>query len=173
MSSLLHSIVEDADEVALERAYFDGESSEFFEVDWRAHDDEIARLCAASLKRNEPTAEWREKELYLRNKGAEVAVPLKSSTGDRHITVCALNELLGGDCEIRYIVCSCGNDGAGFAVLTVAEWNALEASNPQFVAENFIDPRVLPNVMTELSPAKLPSAAFARWERMVKRNLEA
>jgi hypothetical protein len=172
MKPLLRKIVEEADEVGLERAYFEGECSEFFEVDWRAHDDEIARLCAASLKRDEPTAEWRGKELYLRNNGAEVAVPLQFNIGDRHITVCALNELLGGHYEIRYIVCSCGTDGAGFAALTVAEWKALEAVNFQFVTENFLDLRGLPNVMTELSQSKLPRAAFARLERMVKRNLE-
>jgi hypothetical protein len=37
-------------------------------------------------------------------------------------------------------------------------------------AENFIDPRKLPNLMTELTDEKLPANARARFERMLERN---
>ena len=46
----------------------------------------------------------------------------------------------------------------------------LEKANPAVVAENFIDPRRLPNLMTELTDEKLPANARARFGRMLNRN---
>ena len=46
----------------------------------------------------------------------------------------------------------------------------LEKANAAVVAENFIDPRKLPNLMTELTDEKLPANARARFERMLNRN---
>jgi hypothetical protein len=53
---------------------------------------------------------------------------------------------------------------------STADWQALEKINAAVVAENFIDPRRLPNVVTELTEEKLPPAARARFQRMLERN---
>lgn len=57
-----------------------------------------------------------------------------------------------------------------FVALRMDDWRALENEYPTVVAENFIDPRTLPNLMTELTDETLPENARARLERMVERN---
>jgi hypothetical protein len=116
------------------------------------------------------TAEWRNEDLYVILEGLEVRVPLQIDAADRHITICTLNDVLSPKYEIRFLVFSHGSDTLGFAALSVAEWRELEDANADGVAENFIDPRKLPNLMTELTDASLPPKARARFKRMLERN---
>src|SRR5262249_50878037 len=96
--------------------------------------------------------------------------PLQMDEGDRHITICTLNDMLVPKYEIRYLVFSHGSDTAGLAALAVADWQGLEKANAAAVAENFVDPRKLPNVFTELTDDKRPAPARACFERMRKGN---
>lgn len=170
MSPELLQMVMDRDEVGLERAYFDNEFPHFFAVDWREDDADIVAYCAEALQLDSLTAEWRDERLFICFDGREVQVPLRMDVADRHITVCTLNEVLAPQYEVRFLVFSHGSDTAGFAALSAADWRLLEQANADVVAENFIDPRKLPNLMSELTDEKLPAMARARYERMLERN---
>lgn len=170
MSPELRQMVINRDEVGLERAYYDDECPHFFSVDWRGDDEDIVTDCARALELESLSAEWRDDELFILFDGREIKVPLEMDAGDRHITACTLNDVLNPMYEMRFLVCSHGNDTIGFAALRVADWRELENSNAAAVAENFIDPRKLPNLMTELTDDSLPARARARFERMVARN---
>jgi hypothetical protein len=170
MSPEFRQMVLERDEVGLERAYFENECPHIFAVDWRGDDADIVTDCAAALELDSLSADWRGDELFIIYDGKEVSVPLQMDVADRHITICTLNDLLSPQYEVRFLVFSHGSDTLGFAALSFADWRELEKANAPAVAENFIDPRQLPNLMTELSDEKLPPAARARYERMVDRN---
>jgi hypothetical protein len=170
MSPDLRQMVIDRDEVGLERAFFDDECPHFFAVDWREDDADIIANCAEALGLDSLSAEWRGEDLFITFNGREARVPLLMDVADRHITICTLNDMLGPNYEVRFLVFSHRSDTGGFAALSVADWRELEKGNAAVVAENFIDPRKLPNLMTELTDEKLPANARARFERMLKRN---
>jgi hypothetical protein len=170
MSPELRQMVIDRDEVGLERAYFDNECPQFFAVDWREDDADIVAYAAEALELESLTAEWRDEDLFIIFDGREVKVPLQTDVADRHITICTLNDVLSPKYEVRFLVFSHGSDTLGLAALSVADWRELEKANPAVVAENFIDPRRLPNLITELTDEKLPANARARLVRMLNRN---
>jgi hypothetical protein len=116
------------------------------------------------------SAERRDDDLYIIFDGREVRVPLQIDVADRHITICTLNDLLSPKYEVRFLVFSHGSDTLGFAAVSGVDWHELEKANAAVVAETFIDPRKLPNLMTELTDEKLPPNARARFERMLNRN---
>jgi hypothetical protein len=169
MNSEFRQMVIDGDEVGLEEA-LDNECPHFFVVDWREDDADIIKYCAECLGLASLTADWEGEELFITFEGRKVRVPLKMDVADRHITVCTLNDLLNPKYEVRFLVFSHGSDTLGFAALSVADWQLLEKANSAVVAENFIDPRRLPNLMTELTEEKLPPDARARFQRMLERN---
>jgi hypothetical protein len=72
--------------------------------------------------------------------------------------------------EIRYFVGSHGSDSAGFVALPISDWRSLEENNLLAVQENFLDPRALPNIFTELVENTIPEPAKSRFERMIERN---
>jgi hypothetical protein len=158
------------DETGLERAYFDNECPHFFAVDWREDDADIVAYCAESLQLESLTGEWRDNDLYILLDGRKVKVSLQTDVADRHTTICTLNDVLSPRYEVRFLVFSHGSDTLGFAALSVADWRELEKANPTMVAENFIDPRKLRNLVAELTEEKLPEHARARFQRMVARN---
>lgn len=160
------------DEEGMEDLYSHGDCRHFVSVDWREMDDEIVTACAESLGLSNLTAEWAGEELVIDYKGNGMVAPLHQDGGDRHITVCTLNDILAPDYEIRFLVCSQGSDTAGYVALATAEWQSLEREVLDAVVENFIDPRTLPNIFTELTDAKLPVPARARVLRMMNRKLK-
>lgn len=170
MSPELRRMVIDRDEVGLERAHSENECPHFFAVDWGDDDSDIVSSCSACLILPSLKAEWRSEDLFVIFEGREVKAPLEYDVADRHVTLCALNDVLGPKFEIRFLVVSHGSDTLGFAALSDADWRELETANAEAVAENFIDPRKLPNLITELTNEKLPAAARARFERMLARN---
>lgn len=170
MDAELREMLLQGDEVALEEAYNDGDLPHSFAVDWRADDADIVSVCAACLNLPSLSADWRGEDLILTFEGREHRVPLVKGVADRHITLCTLNDVLAPGYEVRFVVCSHGGDTPGFLALPTLDWQALEAECPEAVAENFIDPRKLPNLMTELTDATLPPPARARYERMQMRN---
>jgi hypothetical protein len=170
MNPELRQMVIDRDEVGLERAFFDNECPHFFAVDWREDDADIVAYCAEVLQLDSLTAEWRGEDLFITFDDREVRVPLLMDVADRHITICTLNDVLSPNYEVRFLLFSHGCDTGGFAALSLADWRELEKANAAVVAENFLDPRKLPNLMTELTDEKLPANARARFERMLNRN---
>ena len=139
-------------------------------MDWREDDADIVSSCAKALELKSLTAEWRDEDLFIIFDGREVRTPLQIDVADRHITICTLNDVLSPKYEIRFLVFSHRSDTLGFAALGVADWRELEEANQAVVEESFIDPRKLPNLMTELTDEKLPANARARFERMLNRN---
>ena len=88
---------------------------------------------------------------------------------DRHITICTLNDVLGREYQVRFLMFPHGNDTLGLAAFSVAEWRELQRADPDTVAESFIDPRPLPNLLTELTDEKPAASARARFGRMLDR----
>jgi hypothetical protein len=166
----LRQILVDRDEAAFERIYYEDKCQHLFSVDWKQGDDEIVQFCADCLDLPSLSGEWRDGQLFILLAGHERRVPLVEDIEDRHITICTLNDMLSPKFEIRYIVASGGSDTAGFAALSCADWQLLESECPEVVAENFIDPRKLPNLFTEFTEANLPVPARARYKRMFNRN---
>ena len=162
-------LIKSGDEQYIDNAFFENQCPDFFYVDWGEYDDEIIALCERVITTGELSAEWREDDLIIRYRGTESRVPLTKTEGDRHVTACSLNDLLAPDFEIRFIVASHGSDTMGFCVLPSKEWSELENSYPEVVQANFIDPRKLPNIVTELVDASLPPLARAKFERMISR----
>lgn len=171
MSPELKSMLLKGDEQGIEDAYYGELCPDFFAVDWREADDEIVRGCALCLNLEETlSAEWIDDKLFINFEGRKTHVPLLEDGGDRHITICKLNDVLEGRYQIRYVVASGGSDMGGFVVLNQEDWGLLEAACLQAVSENFIDPRTLPNLFTEFTEEHLPLPARARYLRMVNRS---
>lgn len=125
MTPGLRAMVVDRDEIGLERAYYENDFPHFFDVDWPEEDDEVVACCAAALDLELLTAEWRGDDLFVTFDGRSVKVRLEDDVGDRHRTICAVNDLLSPKYEVRFIVVSHGNDTLGFAALSVADWREL------------------------------------------------
>src|SRR5262245_41896730 len=106
MNPELRQLVIDSDEVGLERAFFDNECTHFFAVDWREDDADIVAYCAQALGLDSLTAEWRDEDLFIVFDGRAVRVPLQIDVADRHITLCALNDVLSPKYEVRFLVFS-------------------------------------------------------------------
>src|SRR5262245_8197376 len=102
MSPELRSMVTARNEVALERAFFENECPDLIVVDWREDDAAIVEYCADSLQLPSLTGEWRGDDLIVEFEGREVRVPLQFDEGDRHVTICTLNDLLSPNYEIRF-----------------------------------------------------------------------
>jgi len=162
-------MVVNRDEPGLERAYFDSLGPPFFAVDWGEDDTDTVAYAAKALNLGSLSAEWQDDDLVIRLDDREVKVPLQMDVADRHTTVCALNDILSPNHEVRFLSFTHGSDTLGFAALGSADWQKLEAANGDAVEENFLDPRKLPNLMTELTQDTLPPKARARVERMIER----
>jgi hypothetical protein len=86
-------MVIDRDEVGIEELYFEDECPHVFNVDWREDDAAIVEYCADCLDLDALTAEWRGEDLFATYAGKTIKVPLRQDEGDRHITICALNNM--------------------------------------------------------------------------------
>lgn len=170
VDSEFRRMLSDRDEKGMETAFFENECGHFFAVDWREDDADIVAYCAESLGLQNLKAEWSGSELVVDYNGARHVVPLLEDEGDRHVTLCALNDILAPNYELRFFVGSHGSDTGGFAALPTSDWQTLERECPDAVAENFLDPRKLPNVFTELTEDTLPIPARARFLRMLERE---
>jgi hypothetical protein len=163
-------LIKAGDEQSIDDAFFDESCVDFFAVDWGEADFDIIELCEMVIATGKLSAGWKGDDLFIHYGNVERRVPLTESEGDRHVTICLLNDVLAPDFEIRYVIASYGGDTIGFCVLPKNLWNELEQEYLQFINADFIDPRALPNIVTELVDANLPPLAKARVERMVARN---
>lgn len=165
-------LIELGDESAIDDAFFNGGCASFFSVDWREYDEEIAKLCEQVISSGMLDAVMDGDALITTFGDRRSSVVLPDSAGARHIAICGLNDVLEPNYQVRYIVSSNGSDTMGFCVLPMTEWDDLDRAYPDIVAANFIDPRRLPNIVTELTANTLPGPAKERFERMLERNSE-
>lgn len=87
------------------RALLDDDTTVFW-VDWREDEADIVRYCEAVLQTGSLTAEQvraatpRGSELFISCNGKRVRAPLINGPEDRHIALCALNQVLAPDYEV-------------------------------------------------------------------------
>ncbi len=126
-----------------------------FWVDWREEDDAIVESCEAVLKTGSLAPELVDAEttggydLYVHYKGKRLRVPLTFSMEDRHLTLCALNEALVPDYEVRLCIDSDGSDTLAFLPLSLEEWRRLEAEHGDALQQRFYRMKAKPNVFTD------------------------
>ena len=162
--------VRHADEAALQQLHVDGTCPHFVDVDWREEDDAIVTLIADAIGMHDLHADWDDDTLVITHGDSERRVPMQMDPADRDATIRAVNALLQPEHEIRYISLSAGSDTMGFCVLRAADWQIVEQSNPQLVADLFLKLDGLPNLIDELTIASLPQGAQGAVERMIARN---
>ncbi|MGV3663956.1 MAG: hypothetical protein ACO1TE_27540 [Prosthecobacter sp.] len=170
MDPALEKLVADRDEAGIERAFFEGGCKNLIAVDWRDEDDEIVSSCATCLNLPDLASRFEGRDLVITYAGRERRVSLKQDVGDRHLTICGINDAIAPGHELRFLVCSHGSDTIGLAALSTADWRSLEDRFPEAVSENFLDPRTLPNIINDLIDDHLPPEARARFDRMLARN---
>src|SRR6185295_3551139 len=90
------------------RALFDDDTTVFW-VDWREGEGDIVRYCEAVLQTGNLTYEWIRatpsgSDLFISYGSRRIRAPLINGPEDRHIALCALNQVLAPDYEIRFCV---------------------------------------------------------------------
>jgi len=91
-------------------------------VDWREGSSDIVRLAAKIMGEAELSAEWSGETLRLRLRERQQEVHIPPKPGGQDITLLALNQLIAGDYEIRFIKASDGGDTLAFMPLTRQDW---------------------------------------------------
>ena len=170
MDQALQQWLADGNENAIDEAFFGDSCPHFFAVDWREDDADIVQSCAECIGDDALRAEWRDDSLIIIRGDNETIVPLAHDEGDRDVTIRKLNDILQPAFEIRFLVCSHGNDTAGFAVLPAIDWQLLESDLSESARANFIKLAALPNLFTEMTDQHLSETAHARFQRMLDRN---
>jgi hypothetical protein len=152
----VRAVLESPTEQAVQ-ALLDDESAVFW-VDWRQEDESIADACEEVLGTGRLSGEYVEAdtdegyEVYIRYGDRRVRVPLTYSEADRHVTLCALNEALAPDTEVRFCVDSNGSDTLTFLPLPTAQWAELERQYGRVVGERFYRIAARPNLFTDPLP---------------------
>ena len=136
------------------RALFDDDATVFW-VDWRESESDIVRYCESVLQTGSLTAEWvrndtpRGSDLFITYGGKRVRAPLINGPEDRHIALCALNQALAPDHEIRFCIDSNGSDTLAFLPLPSARWAELEHCYGTAVSRHFYRFTERPNLFTD------------------------
>jgi len=129
-----------------------------FWVDWREGDDDIVKYCEAVLQTGSLTAEWvstaplQESDLFICSSGRRIRVPLIIGCDDRHITLCALNQVLAPHYELRCCIDSQGSDSLAFLPLPSATWAGLEQRYGVALKRHFYRFAERPNLFTDPLP---------------------
>ena len=133
-----------------------------FWVDWREEDDAIVGYCEAILQTDSLSAELAEietkegYEIHVQYRNKRIRVPLTYSLDDRHITICALNDALAPDYEVRFCIDSNGSDTLAFLPLPQNTWRTLEKSYGEKVSKHFYQLTATPNLFTGSLPSEWP-----------------
>lgn len=151
----VETLIRLGNEKQIDDAYFEGTCPDFFNVDWREYDDEIVKLCESVIKTGKLSASMHGSTLTIKYGDKQSQLELPESTGARHDTICALNDILNPDYEVRYFLGSHGSDVIGLCVLQKSLWQQLEKECTKIVESHFRDPRNLPNIITELTESTL------------------
>ena len=139
------------------RTLFDDDSTIFW-VDWREDEADIVGYCERVLGTGSLTAEWvraatpRGSDLFISYSGRRIRVPLINGYEDRHIALCALNQVLAPDYAVRFCIDSNGSDNLAFLPLPSARWAELEDRYRAAVSTHFYRLAERPNVFTDSLP---------------------
>jgi hypothetical protein len=139
------------------QALLDDDSAVFW-VDWRQEDETIADACEEVLGTGRLSGEYVEAdteegyEVHIRYGDRRVRVPLTYSEADRNVTLCALNQALAPDYEVRFCTDSQGSDTLAFLPLPAREWAELERRYGRAVGERFYRIATRPNLFTDPLP---------------------
>jgi hypothetical protein len=153
---LVQAVLESPTEQTI-RALLDDRATVFW-IDWREEDDSIVAACEDLLQTGGLCAEFaeadneEEEELTIQYGDRRVRVPLTYSEADRHITLCALNEALAPDYEVRFCIDSNGGDTLAFLPLSTAQWADLERQYGNAVQQRFYAIAAQPNLFTDSLP---------------------
>lgn len=134
------------------------DKSYVFWVGWKQADDTIVEACESILRTGVLTGEYVEADtvggyrIFIRNGEQRVAIPLSYSLRDRHITLCALNNFLAPDYEIRLCLASAIGDTLAFMPLASTQWRDLEGRFPKTLDKLFYALAETPNVFTDPFP---------------------
>ena len=154
--SLITAALESASKESI-RALFDDDTTAFW-VDWREGEGDIVRYCEAVLQTGSLTAEWvraatpQGSDLFISYGGKHIRAPLINGPEDRHIALCALNQTLAPDYEIRFCIDSNGSDTLAFLPLPSARWAELEQGYGAAVSRHFYRFKERPNLFTDSLP---------------------
>jgi hypothetical protein len=154
--NLITNVLESGDKAAI-RALFEDDSTVFW-VDWKEGEGDIVRYCEAVLKTGSLTAEWvradtpRGRDLYISYDGRRIRAPLINGYEDRHIALCALNQALAPEYELRFCIDSNGSDTLAFVPLSAATWTELEQRYGAAVSRHFYRLTERPNLFTDALP---------------------
>ena len=139
------------------RALFDDDTTVFW-VDWREGEGDIVRYCEAVLQTGSLTAEQvraatpRGSDLFISHGGRRIRAPLINGYEDRHIALCALNQVLAPDYEVRFCIDSNGSDTLAFLPLPSTKWVELEQRYGGAVSQHFYRFAERPNLFTDALP---------------------
>ena len=153
---LVTAVLESGSKEAI-RAMFDDETTIFW-VDWREFEGDIVRYCEAVINTGSLTYEWTKaaeagaRDLYISYGGKRVRAPLLNNSGDRHIALCVLNQVLAPDYEIRFCIDSNGSDTLAFLPLPPVKWTELEQRYGAGVSRHFYRFTERPNLFTDPLP---------------------
>jgi hypothetical protein len=152
----VQTVLESPTEQAI-RELLDDETTVFC-VDWRQQDETIADVCENLLRTGRLSGELVEVdsdegyEVYIQYGDRRVRVPLTYSAADRHVTLCALNNALAPEYEVRFCIDSNGSDTLAFLPLLVAQWAELEQRYGVSVGGRFYQIKERPNLFTDPLP---------------------
>lgn len=134
--------IEDAREILLDEKETYGAREFIFWIDWKEYDDMIVEACEEVLQTGqleaepeEDTADW---ELYINYNKKRFKVLLTNSMSDRHVTLCALNEILNPEYEIRFCTL-CDGETLAFMPLATDDWNKMEKLYGSSVVKNLFE----------------------------------
>jgi hypothetical protein len=139
------------------QALLDDEATVFW-VDWRQEDESIAESCETILQTGALSGELVNVatgegfEVYLNYRGQRHKVPLTYSGADRHVALCALNDVLRPEYEIRFCIDSHGSDTLAFLPLASDQWADLEHRYGDAVGQRFYQFAASPNLFTDPVP---------------------
>jgi hypothetical protein len=127
-----------------------------FWVSWSQADETIVAACEAIAQTGRLRAMREPTELILLYGEKELRLVLTGEPVDRHATLLALNEILAGDWEIRFIWESIGADVGAFLALPCPTWRQLEQRDPNVVARRVLVLAPNLNVFTQVTPNMKP-----------------
>ena len=154
---LIRAVLDDPSEDAVQELLDDAET--VFWVDWREEDDAIVDACEAVLRTGKLAGEYVEVntddgyEVYVRYGDRRVKVPLSYGERDRHLTLCALNQALSPDYEVRFCRDTNGGDALAFLPLPTKAWAELERRYGAALVRRFHRITERPNLFTDPLPS--------------------
>src|SRR5262245_17256610 len=106
--------------------YIRSHRKSFFWTDDEEHVEHWNRIRTDVPGRAAVEEDWHGERLSYRCGGRTMAVPLRSNSDDRLLTIHALAQLVRDECEFRFCKDSLHSSDKAFLALAPAEWATLE-----------------------------------------------